>query len=269
MRCRAPRSSAKLTPSEFAPPPAVPPRTAGTIYHLHLLFDNSQTPGSSQIFNNHIPLDPVLEGVVGLVKTTPSLYVSHGQLVPYEIIFTTEPGTVIPDLSIVDRFPAGFSYVKGSAQIDGVKVEPTIDGGELRWTDLGTSSGAPPAGAAARGRRRCDRRRVREPRAGVQQPDRRAALRRGHRDGAGGRRSHLLLHRRAGQGLRRRQPQRHPGRRRARPARGPAGDRARAGRDHGSVRPLPHHLRGACRVRTAAATSCSSWTTGLCPAATG
>jgi len=130
----------EATASEFAPGPAVPPRTAGTIYHLHVLFDDSLTPGSSQIFNNHIPLDPVLEGAVGLVKTTPSLYVSHGQLVPYEILFTTEPGSVIPDLSIVDRFPAGFTYVKGSAQIDGVQVEPTIVGRELRWLDLGTPS---------------------------------------------------------------------------------------------------------------------------------
>ena len=80
-----------------------------------------RSPGSSQIFNNHIPVDPVLEGLVGLTKTTPSINVSRGQLVPYEITFTTEEGVVIPDLSIVDRFPAGFSYVKGSAQVDGAE----------------------------------------------------------------------------------------------------------------------------------------------------
>ena len=55
--------------------------------------------------------------------------------------------------------------------------------------------------------------------------------------------SHLRLHRRDRQGLRRRQPQRHAGRRGDGPAGRPAGDRARAGRDHGPVRPLPHHLR--------------------------
>ena len=57
---------------------------------------------------------------------------------PYEIIVTTEAGVVIPDLSILDRFPGGFSYVKGSAQIDGVKIEPTLDGRGLVWTDVGT-----------------------------------------------------------------------------------------------------------------------------------
>ena len=37
------------------------PRSAGTTYHVHLTFDDSQVPGSSQIFNNHIPLDPMLD----------------------------------------------------------------------------------------------------------------------------------------------------------------------------------------------------------------
>jgi hypothetical protein len=35
-------------------------RSAGTTYYVHLMLDGSQMPGSSQIFNNHIPLDPQL-----------------------------------------------------------------------------------------------------------------------------------------------------------------------------------------------------------------
>ena len=50
----------EVQPSEFAPAASVPPRSAGTIYHVHLRLDGSQMPGSSQIFNNHIPLDPQL-----------------------------------------------------------------------------------------------------------------------------------------------------------------------------------------------------------------
>jgi hypothetical protein len=45
-----PRSSRR--PHRFRAP------TAGTVYHLHVMLDGSQPPGSSQIFNNHIPLDP-------------------------------------------------------------------------------------------------------------------------------------------------------------------------------------------------------------------
>src|SRR5262249_59950945 len=45
----------EVQPSEFAPVASVQPRTAGTAYYVHLLLDSSQTPGSSQIFNNPIP----------------------------------------------------------------------------------------------------------------------------------------------------------------------------------------------------------------------
>jgi uncharacterized repeat protein (TIGR01451 family) len=125
--------------SEFAPPASVAARSAGTNHHVHLSLDGSQVPGSSQIFNNHIALDPELGGAVGITKTTPSLNVSRGQLVPYEITLTNELGVDLLDLSLVDRFPAGFHYVKGSARVDGVPVEPTINGRELVWTDLGVA----------------------------------------------------------------------------------------------------------------------------------
>ena len=40
------------------------------------------------------------------------------------------------DVSIVDRFPAGFRYVEGSARIDDVPTEPAVAGRELIWSDL-------------------------------------------------------------------------------------------------------------------------------------
>jgi hypothetical protein len=48
---------------------------------------------------------------------------------------------VLGDVGIVDRFPAGFKYVEGSARIDGVPSEPVVNGRELAWSDLdvGTS----------------------------------------------------------------------------------------------------------------------------------
>ncbi len=44
--------------SEFAPPSSVPARSAGTKYYLNLTLDGTSVPGSSQIYNNHIPVDP-------------------------------------------------------------------------------------------------------------------------------------------------------------------------------------------------------------------
>lgn len=127
----------ELQPSEFAPPPSVRARSAGTDYYLHLALDDTQAPGSSQAFNNHIPLDPVLDGALAITKTTPQVNVSRGQLVPYVITINNVLGVDLQDVRIVDRFPAGFSYVEGSARLDEVPLEPVIAGRELSWDELG------------------------------------------------------------------------------------------------------------------------------------
>jgi uncharacterized repeat protein (TIGR01451 family) len=119
---------------------SAPAAAASTTYHLHLLLDASRVPGSSQIFNNHVPLDPTLDGAVGISKTTSSVLVSRGQLVPYEITYSSELALDPLDIRIVDRFPAGFRYVEGSARIGGVPVEPTVNGRELVFTDPGTGT---------------------------------------------------------------------------------------------------------------------------------
>jgi large repetitive protein len=132
----------EIQTSEFAPPVTVRPRTDGTRYHVHLLFDDSQVPGSSQIFNNHIPLDPDLQGLLSMTKTTPLMNVQRGQLVPYVITYTNVTQVPLFDLSIVDRFPAGFRYVAGSARIDDVPAEPAVAGRELIWRDLSVDGSA-------------------------------------------------------------------------------------------------------------------------------
>jgi uncharacterized repeat protein (TIGR01451 family) len=62
--------------------------------------------------------------------------VSRGQLVPYTITANNHSGQLITDVTIVDRFPAGFTYVKGSAVIDGVPTEPSVVGLTLSWNGL-------------------------------------------------------------------------------------------------------------------------------------
>ena len=121
----------EAAPSELQPPPSVAPRTSGTSYHLHLTFDSSLVPGSSQIFNNHIPLDLDLDESVIITKTTPIVNVARGQLVPYIITVANGIAVNLSDVTIVDRFPAGFRYVEGSARLDGVPREPVVAGREL------------------------------------------------------------------------------------------------------------------------------------------
>jgi uncharacterized repeat protein (TIGR01451 family) len=129
-------------PSEFAPGVAVAARSAGTRYHARLGLDASQRPGSSQIFNNHIPLDPDLSGAVAITKTTPLMNVTRGQLVPYTITVNNVAGLALTDVAIVDRYPAGFTYVEGSARLNGTPTEPSVAGREMRWGGLSIAGSA-------------------------------------------------------------------------------------------------------------------------------
>jgi large repetitive protein len=126
--------------SEFAPPSSVPPRSAGTAYYLNLTLDNTAVPGSNQIYNNHIPIDPQLAGAFSITKTTPLLNVTRGQLVPYTITVGNVLGASLQGVQIVDRYPAGFRYVTGSARLDGVPTEPTVAAGQLVWNGVNFGS---------------------------------------------------------------------------------------------------------------------------------
>jgi large repetitive protein len=126
----------EVQPSALAPAASVLPRSTGTIYYAHVRLDGSQMPGTSQIFNNHIPLDPQLSGTIAISKTTPLLNVTRGQLVPYVITLSNVAGLALSDVSIVDRLPAGFKYVRGSAVLDGIATEPTLGDRTLTWSNL-------------------------------------------------------------------------------------------------------------------------------------
>jgi uncharacterized repeat protein (TIGR01451 family)/fimbrial isopeptide formation D2 family protein len=126
----------EVAPSELQPPPSVAPGTAGTSYHLHVLLDSSLVPGSSQIFNNHIPLDLDLDESITITKTTPMINVARGQLVPYTITVANGVAVNLTDVTVIDRFPAGFRYIEGSARLDGEPREPEVVGRELSWTGL-------------------------------------------------------------------------------------------------------------------------------------
>ncbi|MDP1654083.1 MAG: SdrD B-like domain-containing protein [Rhodocyclaceae bacterium] len=92
---------------------------------------------SSQVVNNHIPLDPILGGAIALSKITPLVNVARGDLVPYTITATNTLAANLPNIDVVDRIPAGFRYRNGSATLNGVPSEPTISGRQMTWRNLG------------------------------------------------------------------------------------------------------------------------------------
>ena len=126
--------------SELAPPVDMDARSAETNYYLRVNLDDSNQPGSSQLFNNHIALDPQLEGALALTKTAAMQSVTRSQLVPYTITYTNSLPVPLTDLQLVDYFPAGFKYVAGSANLDGEPVEPEVNGLQLQWPHLRAES---------------------------------------------------------------------------------------------------------------------------------
>jgi uncharacterized repeat protein (TIGR01451 family)/fimbrial isopeptide formation D2 family protein len=119
-----------------APSTAVPPRSAGTRYYLHVTLNNVRMPQDSQAFNNHIPLDPQLDAAVAITKTTPLLNVTRGSLVPYTITIKNTLSAALPDLTVIDTLPPGFKYVEGSSRFDGRPLEPGRNGRQVRWENI-------------------------------------------------------------------------------------------------------------------------------------
>jgi len=88
-----------------------------------------------------VQLDTPL-GALTVSKTTPVVDVSRGQLVPYTITVTNVLSGAVQAVALVDSFPAGFRYIKGSARLDDTPAEPTVSGFQLTWSNLSFAGGA-------------------------------------------------------------------------------------------------------------------------------
>lgn len=133
----APAGFCEAQTSAFHPPSGVPPTDPTTAYQSHLFLSAAALPGTGALFNNHLPIDPVLGTVIAITKTTPRRDVSRGDLVPYTITVRNDLAAPIADLTIEDAFPGGFRYVEGSARLDGVPTEPVRSDRLLTWANIG------------------------------------------------------------------------------------------------------------------------------------
>ena len=93
--------------------PTGPVGTA-TTYYLSLV-SGSAAPN---ILRNHIPLDPALPGAVLLDKTGDRSVAEIGDSVRYSITVSVPSGALPRQTTIVDRLPAGFTYIAGTATVD-------------------------------------------------------------------------------------------------------------------------------------------------------
>jgi len=95
---------------------------------------------SRGVIQNHIPLDPLTSGVITVLKRTPLLNVSKGDLVPYTVTFTNNLSATIPNIQLRDQIPPGFKYKTGTATLGGcagapaqAANEPAVVGRDLSW----------------------------------------------------------------------------------------------------------------------------------------
>lgn len=106
-------------------------------------FDGSALPPS---VDNAEVVIPVTSDRVVVEKTALPGRARLGSPVAYTITATNRSGFDIADLDVIDRIPNGMSYVAGSAQVDGVPVEPEQvlaagSGAELAWRGLALANG--------------------------------------------------------------------------------------------------------------------------------
>ncbi|MBA3581949.1 MAG: DUF11 domain-containing protein [Gammaproteobacteria bacterium] len=105
-----------------APSSAIQPGI-GTRY-----FDDINLAAAGDVLtHHHVPLDPARLGAVQITKTSPLTNVVRGQLVPYTITVYNPATYDLSGMQIRDYLPLGFKYVAGSAQVDGLPVEPVTN----------------------------------------------------------------------------------------------------------------------------------------------
>ncbi|MEL7430435.1 MAG: hypothetical protein AAFN43_10590, partial [Pseudomonadota bacterium] len=85
---------------------------------------------------------PSATGGVIAVKSTPVDFAPLGGVVPYTITFENTSGLPVLNADFVDQLPAGFTYVAGSATVDGVQIDPVIQGFDLVWAGQDIPAGA-------------------------------------------------------------------------------------------------------------------------------
>ncbi|MCB5188709.1 DUF11 domain-containing protein [Methylobacillus caricis] len=109
---------------------------AATRYYFSFTLDPAS---SAELVNNHIPLDPIMGGIITITKVTPLVNVVRGDLVPY--IITATSTVNIANIDITDRLPPGFKYRSGSASVNAVRIEPEVNGRDLTWKNQTFAAG--------------------------------------------------------------------------------------------------------------------------------
>jgi uncharacterized repeat protein (TIGR01451 family) len=132
-----------VQPQSTAPAPGVVGEN--TRYYLTLDFN---FPTSGQVFNNHIPFDPLGAGAILVNKTGNKAVAEIGDSVQYTIRLRNTTGSPIPAVVLEDLLPAGFHYIPGTVRLTGAGGSSTMAdpvGGSARQLNFVMGTMAPAA----------------------------------------------------------------------------------------------------------------------------
>ncbi|OGU05851.1 MAG: cell envelope biogenesis protein OmpA [Geobacteraceae bacterium GWC2_58_44] len=109
-------------------------------------------PGHSSIFNtagmssdpsgtplpSNTTLSTVLAPGIGISKTAGSAVAEAGDIVSYSVRVENMGGAALTHVTVNDKLPKGFRYLKGSSLLDGVPVPDPVGAGDRVSWDLGS-----------------------------------------------------------------------------------------------------------------------------------
>ena len=96
-------------------------------------------PGSANVLNNHIPLDPLGANVLVISKTGSASVVELGDSLRYTVAVRNTSLGVLNNVSVTDTLPPGFRYIAGTSRLAGVAVaDPAGGAGPVLNYALGT-----------------------------------------------------------------------------------------------------------------------------------
>ena len=108
-----PAGDTNVQPQAEAPPVGTN-GTPGTTYYLALNFNFAS---AGNVFNNHIPLDPLSSGALLVSKVGDRSVAELGDSVRYTIRLRNTTGQALNNVVIEDTLPAGFRYIPGTARL--------------------------------------------------------------------------------------------------------------------------------------------------------
>ncbi len=120
-----------------------PTGTEPTTWYTALRLDPAAGP---DVVNNHIPLDPSVVPALLVIKTGDRAQAELGDSVRYTVVIkrSDSGNALLPALEVVDMLPAGFRYIDGTAQVNGVSIADPVGkpGPALRFSLGAMASGS-------------------------------------------------------------------------------------------------------------------------------